>query len=194
MTVSARTPPDAASRPASLPVRWLWVASAVTATAGVLHVFAAFDHAQISARAAIAFVLAAVTQFGIAGWLALAARWPHMARPVVLAVAIAATVTFVAAFVLVYTNYWVAGLLGHNATAGHGHGLAVVLGPSRLSGSRVVAGGAPDLLGWATVGLELVGLAALVALLPRAWRNRTIDVLLGLVSVTWLAWVAGLIG
>ena len=194
MTVSARTPPVAASQHASLPVRWLWLAVAVTATAGVLHIFAAFDHAQISARAAVAFALAAVTQFGIAGWLALAARWPHMARPVGLAVAITATVAFVAAFVLVYTNYWVAGLLGHNATAGHGHGPAVVLAPYWLSGSRVVAGGAPDLLAWATVGVELVGLVALVALLPRARRGRTIDLLLGLVGLTWLAWAAGLIG
>jgi hypothetical protein len=50
------------------------------------------------------------------------------------------------------------------------------------------------LLGTATVTLETVTALALTALLPGRWKSGTANALLSLGALTWVLWLAGVLG
>ena len=172
----------AASRSDGGLVTWLWLGAGTTATAGILHLFAAAEHAGVNDLAAASFVLTAATQLGIAFWLTLLAGRRAHPRPILTAAALATTVGFIGAFVLAYTATALAGYLGH---------------APEHSADLVNAGltpiEAPGWIGLATVAAELISLAALVALLPDRWRRRAADGLLGLAGLTWVLWIVGVL-
>ena len=195
--MTALTRHDAPARSGAAYSPWLWVGTVVTALSGVLHVLAAVDHAPVNARAAVAFVLTAAAQFCMAGWIAALPHRPALARPVLIAGAIAVTVAFIAAFVLAYTSDALAGLLGH--ASGHGATAAQGQWTTDIAGHILVGGNAPGLregptlLGGVTVTLEVFTLLSLVALLPAAWRRTAVDLILGLGGLIWILWIQGVL-
>jgi hypothetical protein len=115
-----------------------------------------------------------------------------------LAAALAGTVLLVCLYLVAHTTDLLAGLTaseaGHGA-AGHHAGAAVEAeGPVALGDQAPVDPEPPDLLGTATVGLELLSVLALTALLPRARRGRTLNALLALGALAWVAWLTGVLG
>ena len=172
----------AAPRSDSGLVTWLGVGAGTTATAGILHVFVAVQHASVNDLAAASFVLTAATQLGIAMWLTLLAGRRAHPRPVLTAAALTTTVGFIGAFVLAYTTTALDGYLGHAPEHS-----------AELANAGITPIEAPGWVGLATVAVELISLAALVALLPDRWRRRTADGLLGLAGLTWVLWIVGVL-
>jgi hypothetical protein len=187
-------------------VRWWWTASLAAAGAGALHVAAAAGHLAAGDLVVGFFLLTALAQLGLGAWLFAAARTGRAgARP--LAVAVAGTTVLVGLYLLVHTTDLLAGLTGHSSgpAAGHVHGDGAVAaahaagasiatdGPVALGEQPTAGTEAPGLLGTATVALELLGIAAMSALLPRAWRTRVVNALLVLGALAWALWLTGLL-
>jgi hypothetical protein len=204
-TAAART----ASAPAPSPdhlVRWRWAAGLGALGAGTLHVAAAVEHASAGDLVVGFFLLTTFAQLGIGLWL-LQGSWLGTGPGTgPLAIALAGTVLLVCLYLVVHTTDLLAGLTGHegghaagpeagHAAAGHHEGAAVEAdGPVAL-GDRVPADPEPpDLLGTATVALELLSVLALTALLPRTWRGRALNALLALGALAWVAWLTGVLG
>ncbi len=184
--------------------RWWWTASAAAAGAGLLHVAAAAGHLAAGDLVVGLFLLTALAQLGLGAWLVAAARTGRGGvRP--LAVAVAGTTLLVGLYLLAHTTDLLAGLTGHDAAhaAGHVHGggeAAHAAGASITTGGpvalddRPTAGAeAPGLLGTATVALELLGIAAMTALLPAHLRRRVVDALLLLGGLAWVLWLTGVL-
>jgi hypothetical protein len=78
--------------------------------------------------------------------------------------------------------------------AGHHAGASIATDGPVAMGEHPAAGAeAPDLLGTATVALELLAMAAMTALLPRAWRSRAVNGLLALGALAWVLWLTGVL-
>ena len=204
MTVLAADPVEGA--PAPVPdhaVRWLWTASLAVAGAGALHVAAAADHLAAGDLVVPFFLLTALAQLGFGAWLFVGSRSGK--RPGVwwLAGALAGTVLLVALYLVANTTDLFAGALAHDAgtggpVAGGAHGTSAGAsrptdGPVALDARPTAGAEAPGLLGTATVALELLAIAAMTALLPRAWRSRAVNGLLALGALTWVLWLSGVL-
>ena len=197
MTASAVRPADhrtPEARHVPVTTRWRWVAAAGTATAAALHVVAASTHLQLQPTLAAGFLLTALVQLGAAAWLVLGPRgsgWDTRAVGLLLT----GTVLVVLAFVAAHTTTWLGDLHtagGHGAHA-TGHAAeadgAVALGLAALPEVQ-----APDLLGTATVAVELIAVVGLAALLPARTRSRATSLLLVAGLLVWVAWLTGLLG
>lgn len=195
ITVTDSTAADARSLAAGS--GWTIAAGLGASAAGALHV-AAVDHSAASDLVVGFFVLTAFVQFGVGAWLLLGA-WPGR-RPATgaVAVALAGTVVLVVLYLVAHTTDVFAGQLAQAdgaAHGGHGAGAAIPTdGPVALSGELPAAPERPDLLGGATVALEMLSVLALTALLPRTWRGRTVNALLVLGGLAWAAWLTGVLG
>ena len=185
-------------------VPWRWTASLATAAAGALHVAAAADHLAAADLVAGFFLLTALAQLGLGVWLFVGSRsrTGPAARP--LAAALVGTVLLVGLYLVGQTTDLLAGVLAHEAVpgvhfAGSGHGDSAgaslpTAGPVALSEQPTARGGEdPGPLGTATVALELLAIAAMTALLPRAWRSRAVNGLLALGALAWVLWLTGVL-
>ena len=181
---------------------WVWLAPATMAGAGALHLLAAVDHARHDAGTLVAgfFLTTGLAQLGAAGWLAKARLLGARPRPLAVLALVAGTVGLIGLYLVVHTTDWLAGVVGeHAAGAGrHGHPAAdghgfVLDGPVALGG-EVGSGPAPaETLGTVTVAVEVLGTMALCALLPGAWRARTVNALMGVGCLTWVLWLTGML-
>jgi hypothetical protein len=193
-------------------VPWRWVAAAGALGAAGLHVAAAVEHLPAGDLVVGFFLLSAFAQLVLATWLVLS-RWLGRVPgtgPVV--VALAGTVLLVGLYLVVHTTDLLAGITGHEAggaaghatgheaghaagAGGHSAGAATdTAGPVALDARTRAEPDPPDLLGTATVALELLSVLGLTALLPLSWRGRTVNTLLALGGLAWVAWLTGLLG
>ncbi|MCW2537601.1 MAG: hypothetical protein JWQ26_3300 [Modestobacter sp.] len=198
MTAPALAAIDAPARLPAAPSPWRWAAALGVLGAGALHIAAAVEHLSTGDLVVGFFLLTALTQLGAGVWLLLGSWLGIRPGGVPLAAALAGTVLLVCLYLVAHTTDLLAGLTaseaGHGA-AGHHAGAAVEAeGPVALGDQAPVDPEPPDLLGTATVGLELLSVLALTALLPRARRGRTLNALLALGALAWVAWLTGVLG
>ena len=196
--------------------RWLLVGGIGAAAAGGLHVAVAVDHLEAGELAVGFFLLTAAAQLGLAGWL-LVSGWTGL-RPDLRLVSLAllGTVGLIGLYLVAHTT----GLLdafavhdssghagGAHGATGHDPGIDPVTGvdystgiairsdgPVAMSGEVAPARHAPGILGPVTVAAEVLLIAALSALLPTAWRRRTVNALVGLGGLAWVLWFTGVLG
>lgn len=171
---------------------WLLTAAAALAAAGALHLAAAADHVGGPDLVVAFFLAVALAQLGTAVWLTVAARAEQGPRPLVLMAVAAGTAGLLVLYLLSHTTTLLDGLTAAPLTpaspvqaGGHGgHGT-----------TAVEDGGAfatvTELLGPATVLVQMVLLLALVALLPERSRRVTVNGLTTLGALAWAAWLAG---
>jgi hypothetical protein len=204
-----RLPSAPANGPAA-EVRWRWTASLAAAAAGALHVAAAAGHLASGDLVVGFFLLTALAQLGLGVGLFAGSRSGRGPGARSLAAAVAGTTLLVGLYLVVHTTDLLAGVPGHGAgsAAGHVHdGSTAAVGATHHAGASIAtdgpvamgeqptAGGeAPDLLGTATVALELLAIAAMTALLPRAWRSPAVNGLLALGALAWVLWLTGVLG
>jgi hypothetical protein len=177
---------------------WRWAAGLSALAAGGLHVGAAVEHAAARDLVVGFFLLTAFAQFGIGVWLLIGSWLGKTPGTGPLAAALLGTVALVCLYLVAHTTDLLAGFTAHPATAGHaGHGGGAAIatsGPVSLGTVAPTAPEPPDLLGGVTVAVELVSVLALTALLPRTWRGRTVNALLALGGLAWVAWLTGVLG
>jgi hypothetical protein len=179
-------------------VRRRWAAGLGALGAGALHVAAAVEHASAGDLVVGFFLLTTFAQLGIGLWLLQGSWLGAGPGPGPLAIALAGTVLLVCLYLVVHTTDLLAGLTGHeggHGAAGHHAGAAVEAdGPVALGDRAPADPEPPDLLGTATVALELLSVLALTALLPGPWRGRALNALLALGALAWVAWLTGVLG
>jgi hypothetical protein len=196
------TPPETTAPRASEVWSWRWAAGLSALAAGGLHVAAAVEHVGASDLVVGFFLLTAFAQFGIGVWLLLGSWLGKTPGTGPLAAALFGTVVLVCLYLVAHTTDLFAGLTAHQdgtAHAGHG-GAAHSAGASIATGGPVALDGhaaslpePPDLLGGVTVAVELLSVLGLTALLPQTWRGRTVNVLLALGGLAWVAWLTGVL-
>ncbi|MCF6744993.1 hypothetical protein E9529_12020 [Blastococcus sp. KM273128] len=208
------------TRPGRTLRRWLSAAALGLAMAGALHIAAAVDHVPAGELAVGFFLLTAAAQLGLAAWLVVRswAGSPPDHRLVILG--LLGTVALLGLYLVSYTTDLLdafavtdgTGAGGHSSSSsGHGGtapgfsgvdpatgvdlstGVVRSDGPVAMAGEPVDAGHGPGALGTATVAAELLTLAALTALLPRTWRGRATNALLGVGVLTWGLWFTGVL-
>jgi hypothetical protein len=196
-SVEVAAPESSAAR------NWRWAAGLGTLAAGGLHVAAAVQHVEASGLVLGFFLLTAFAQFGIGAWMLLGPWLGKSPGTGPVAVALTGTVLLIGLYLVAHTTDVFAGLTAHEAGSAHtGHGGAAhsagasiaTDGPVALSGEAATAPEPPDLLGGVTVAAELLSVLALTALLPQTWRGRTVNALLALGGLAWVAWLTGLLG
>ena len=181
---------------------WTIAAGLGSSAAGALHVAAAVDHSAARDFVVGFFLLTAFAQLGIGAWLLLGTWLGRRPGTGPVALALTGTVVLVGLYLVAHTTDLFTGLLVHadgSAHGGHGGvtspGMAIPTeGPVALGGELHVAPEPPDLLGAATVAVEMLAVLALTALLPRTWRSRTVNALLALGGLAWAAWLTGILG
>lgn len=199
MTMPALAATDAsAGLPAAAPSPWRWAAALGALGAGALHVAAAVEHLSTDDLVVGFFLLTALAQFGAGVWLLLGSWLGIRPGAGPLVVVLAGSVLLVCLYLVAHTTDLLAGLTAHEAdhgAAGHHAGAAVeAAGPVALGDRTPADPEPPGLLGTATVALELLSVLAVTALLPRDRRARTLDALLVLGAVVWVAWLTGVLG
>ena len=147
--------------------------------------------------------MTALAQLGLGAWLAAAAARTGRGGVRPLAVAVAGTTLLAGLYLLAHTTDLLAGLTGHDAAHPHGEGGAAAPhaagasvatdGPVALDDRPTAGAEEPGLLGTATVALELLGIAAMTALLPARLRRRVLDALLLLGGLAWVPWLTGVL-
>ncbi len=196
--------------------RWLGLGALGAGAAGVLHVAVAVEHVAAGDLVVGFFLGVAFAQVALAIWLVMTSVVGLRPDPRLLSLALLATVALIGLYVVSYTTSLLDGFGVHDVTdAGHGgahavtgHDLAIdpVTGvdysegvPLRSSEPVSMAGEvppvehAPGVLGSATVGAELLLIAALTALQPAAWRRQTANGLLALGVLAWGLWFTGVL-
>ena len=204
MTTSLAAPTAVTTAGPSRTWSWRWAAGLGTLAAGGLHVAAAVEHVDASDLVLGFFLLTALAQFGIGAWLLLGSWLGRSPGTAPLAVALTGTVFLVCLYLVAHTTDLFAGLTAHDASAGghaghaggdHAAGTAIETeGAVALDSQTATAPEPPDLLGGVTVAVELLSVLALTALLPATWRGRTVNALLVLGALAWVAWLTGLLG
>jgi hypothetical protein len=168
--------------------------------AGALHVAASVEHAAARDLVVGFFLLTAFAQFGIGVWLLLGSWLGKTPGTGPLAVALLGTVGLVCLYLVAHTTDLLVGFTTHPGAGagghtGHGGGAAIATdGPVSLGTEAATAPEPADLLGGLTVAAELLLVLALTALLPRSWRGRTVNALLALGGLAWVAWLTGVLG
>jgi hypothetical protein len=109
------------------------------------------------------------------------------------------TVGLVCLYLVAHTTDLLVGFTTHPAGAGghagHAAGTAIpTSGPVSLGTAAATAPEPASLLGGVTVAVELVLVLGLTALLPTTWRGRTVNALLALGGLAWVAWLTGVLG
>ncbi|MGY1773976.1 hypothetical protein [Blastococcus sp. SYSU D00813] len=211
----AEAPARGAGRDRGL-ARWLWAGALGSAAAGGLHVLVAYEHVAAGGVAIMFFLLTALAQLGLAGWLVVNRVTGLRPDRRLVTLALAGTVALMGLYVLAHSTglldaFAVAhgdgGAHGMHETTGHDPGIDPVTGVDYSTGVAVqtsevmpMSGSAepvrhePGPLGSWTVAAEVLTVAALVALQPAAWRRRTTNVLLGLGALAWALWFTGVLG
>jgi hypothetical protein len=197
--------------------RWLWAGALGAAVAGGLHVLVAYEHLEAGGLAVGFFLLTALAQLGLAGWLVVHRVTGLRPDHRLVTLALLGTVALMGLYVVAYSTGLLdgfavahgsdAGAHGMHETTGHDPGIDPVTGVDYSTGVAVqtsevtaMSGGTepvrhdPGSLGSWTVGAEVLTLAALVALQPAAWRRRTTNTLLGLGALAWALWFTGVLG
>jgi hypothetical protein len=186
--VAVATVPDRAAAP------WRRVAVAGLLGAGGLHVAVTAEH-LVANDLVVGFSLAsAYAQLGLGLWLLVGPWLGRAPGTAPLVVALAGSVLLVCLYLVLHMTDLLAGITAAEAAGGHDHsaGVAVDVGGPVALGARAPARREPtDLLGTVLVSAELVSVVGLTALLPRSWRGRTLDALLGLGALAWLGWLTG---
>jgi hypothetical protein len=170
-----------------------WLAAAAGATAGVLHVAAAYQHLEAGDLVVGFFLATALAQVGAAAWIAARAVADiGQDRRFVLGV-LAGTVALLLLYLTVHTTHLLDGLTGHGAGAAGGHAGHATTAGSLPAGTQ--SGGALEspLLGTLTVVVETLAVLALTALLPARQRGRVTNGLLVLGAGIWGLWLAGVL-
>jgi hypothetical protein len=195
-------------------VLWLRVTALGLAAAGGLHVAAAADHLESGNLAVGFFLLAALAQVGLAGWLLLTSWAGSAPDRRLLGMAVLGTVTLLGLYVVAHTTSLLDAFAVHEAASGHAHdvpgreilaidpitgvdfteGMPIATnGPVAMAGDPVAATHGAEALGTATVAAELVALLGLTALLPAAWRRHTVNGLFALGGLAWVLWLTGVL-
>jgi hypothetical protein len=185
-------------------VPWRWVAAAGALGAAGAHVVAAVGHLPAGDLVVGFFLVSAFAQLGLGTWLLLD---PWLGRELgtrPLVAALAGTVLLVCLYLVVHTTDLLAGIAGSDGGGAAGHGAGAdghaagaatgTGGPVALAARARTQPEPPGLLGTATVALELLSVLGLAALLPRSWRGRSLDALLVLGALAWVAWLTGVLG
>ena len=198
--------------------RWLWVGALGAGAAGGLHIAVAVDHLDAGELAVGFVLLTAFAQLGLAAWLLLNTATGSRPDPRLISLALLATVALIGLYVVSYTTNLLdafattdgTGAAGH---AGGGHGDATRSsgidpatgvdlstgmanrsgGPAAMAGEVAPVRHSPGILGPATVGAELLLIAALTALQPATWRGRSVNGLLLLGGLAWALWLTGVL-
>ncbi len=195
--------------------RWLLVGALGAGAASGLHVAVAVDHLEAGDLAVTFFLLTAFAQLGLAVWLVMNSAIGIRPDRRLVSLALLATVGLLGLYVVSYTTslldaFAVHADAGHSggahAETGHDPGIDPVTGVDyaegvaiRSSGAVAMAGEvtaarhAPGLLGSATVGAQLLLIAALAALQPATWRERTVNGLFALGVLAWVLWFTGVL-
>jgi hypothetical protein len=189
---------NAAAAAAAVPARaaapWRWVAVAGLLAAGGLHVAVTAEHLAANDLVVGLSLAGAYAQLGLGLWL-LVGTWLGSAPGTApLVVALAGSVLLVCLYLVLHMTDLLAGITAPVTAVVHDHpaGAAVDVGGPVALGVRAPARREPtDLLGTVLVSAELVSVVGLTALLPRSWRGRTLDALLGLGALVWLGWLTG---
>jgi hypothetical protein len=190
---------DGPSRGHSL---WHWGAGVSAAAGGALHIAAGVEHLGAHDLVVGFFLLAALVQLGFGAWL-LVSTWAGVQPDVrLLALALIGTVALVGLYLLAHTTDLLAAFQVHAAAGGHHGGAAgepqghstETVGPVALGLEPATPREPAGLLGTATVTLETVTALALTALLPGRWKSGTANALLSLGALTWVLWLAGVLG
>jgi hypothetical protein len=184
----------AATVPARVAAPWRWVTVAGLLGAGGLHVAVTAEHLAANDLLVGVSLAGAYAQLGLGLWL-LVGPWLGSAPGTApLVVALAGSVLLVCLYLVLHMTGLLAGITAPQTAAGHDHaaGAAVDVGGPVALDARAPARREPtDLLGTVLVTAELVSVVGLTALLPRSWRGRTLDALLGLGVLAWLGWLTG---
>ncbi len=175
------------------PAAWVWAAAGTTAAAGLLHVFAAFDHLHAGELVVAFFLVTALGQLAAAAGLTVAAMTGDRPDTRLLIGLLAATVALIGLYLVAHTTDLFAGVTGGGGHAAGGHE-AGTTGPVALGNAPPRNSEQPGLLGTATVTVELISVLALTAMLPAHPRRLAGDVLLGLGAAAWLLWLANVLG
>ncbi|WP_177212798.1 hypothetical protein [Geodermatophilus ruber] len=196
---------------------WESAAGLGLAAAGVLHVAAAVDHLEAGDLAVGFFLLTALAQVGVAGWLAIGTWTGSRPSPQLVIMALLGTVSLLALYLVAHmTSLLDAFAVADHGSGGHGHGgvrdgqtqIDPVTGvdfsagmpissegPLAMDGQQPASGRhGPDGIGTATVTAELLALTALTALAPAGWRGRIVNGLFALGALTWGLWFTGVLG
>jgi hypothetical protein len=198
VTTPVLSPAGAPARRPAASSPWRWAAALGTLGAGALHVAAVVEHLSTGDLVVGFFLLTALAQLGAGLWLLLGSWLGIRPGTGPLTAALAGTVLLVCLYLVAHTTDLLAGLTahgaGHGATGHHAGASVEAEGPVALGDQASTVAEPPGLLGTATVALELLSVLAVTALLPRAWRARTLDSLLVLGAVVWVAWLTGVLG
>ena len=174
--------------------RWAWAGAVTTWIAGVLHVLAAVDHLDAGDLVVGFFLVTAFGQLAAAVGLAIAAVTGHRPAPALLAGLLAVTVGLLALYLVAHTTDLLAGVTAPELGGPAGHEHPEPTGPVALGDTPAVRGEPPDLLGTATVTVEVLSIVAFVALLPPRWRRVAGNALALLGAAAWLLWLTGVLG
>jgi len=165
------------ARESSAGVLWRWTALVCLAAAGGLHL-AGLAAPGANGLVQLYFLLAAVGQLVAAALLAgqvIAGDAPPAWTSALL---LTGTAALVALELLLHATDLLAGLTRPSAVAG----ASALVPPSGLG---------DGLLATATVAIEVLLIAALLAQLPGPWRRRATHLLLGISALVWCLWLAG---
>jgi hypothetical protein len=195
--------------------RWLLVGGLGSAAAGGLHVAVAVDHLEAGELAVGFFLLTAAAQLGLAGWLLVSSLTRLRPDLRLVTLALLGTAALIGLYLVAHTTGLLDAFAVHDASGhaggthgatGHAPGIDPVTGvdystgianrpggPVAMSGEAAPAEHAPGVLGPVTVAAEALLIAALTALLPAAWRRRTVNGLLGLGGLAWVLWFTGVL-
>jgi hypothetical protein len=186
---AAATVPDRTS------ARWRGVAVAGLLGAGGLHVAVTAEHLAANDLVVGLSLAAAYAQLGLGLWLLVGPWLGNAPGTAPLVLGLAGSVLLVCLYLVLHTTDLLAGITAVPSPAGghdHSAGAAVDVGGPVALGGRAPARPEPtDLLGTVLVSAEVVSVVGLTALLPRSWRGRTLDALLGLGALAWLGWWTG---
>jgi hypothetical protein len=141
--------------------RWLALATAGSATAGAIHMWAAVNHGDDGARYVVFFLVAALAQVLLAGLLA------QRGRPLVAFAGALGTMALLAMYVVDKTTDWL-------AVGGHQHG-----------------DGVPVSLGVAVVIAEIGAVVALSTLVSGRWRSWLVNLAALSGVALWALWFVG---
>jgi hypothetical protein len=218
VTAPAFSPEQSPAAPASAAglARWLWVGALGAGVAGGLHIAVAVDHLEAGELAVGFFLLTAFAQLGLAAWLLLNGAAGFRPDRRLVSLALLATVALIGLYVVSYTTSLLDAFAvtegaaehagGAHAGSNHDPGIDPITGVDYSTGIAIRSGGpvamageiaparhAPGILGPATVGAELLLIAALTALQPASWRGRTVNGLLVLGGLAWALWLTGVL-
>jgi hypothetical protein len=181
---------------------WRWTAASSAVAAGGLHLAAGVEYVGAHDLVVGFFLMVAFAQLGLGAWIVVS-TWAGVQPDVrLVALALLGTVGLVGLYLVAHTTDLLAGFQVHEAAGAHHGGTAGVpqghstetAGPVALNLEPVTSREPAGPLGTATVAVEMVTVLALTALLPGRWKSGAANALFLLGGVTWVLWLAGVLG